>query len=55
MLYLTEYGTFASQAQLGAGNTNGSYLSSSDVQTDSPHTIAGASNTAFASASTNGT
>jgi hypothetical protein len=54
MLYLTEYGTFASQAQLGAGNTNGSYLSSSDVQTDSPHTIAGASNTAFASASTDG-
>lgn len=55
MLYLVEYGTFASQAQLGAGNTNGSYLASSANQNDSPHTIAGASNTAFASASTNGT
>lgn len=55
MLYLVEYGKFASQAQLGAGNTNGSYISSSVNQTDSPHTIAGASNTAFANASTDGT
>jgi hypothetical protein len=55
MLYLTEYGTFNSQTTLGQGNTNGSYLSSSDAQTDSPHTIAGASNTAFANASTDGT
>lgn len=54
MLYLVEYGTFASQAELGAGNTNGSYNASSANQNDSPHTIAGASNTAFASASTDG-
>jgi hypothetical protein len=40
---------------LGQGNTNGSYLSSDAVQTNSPHTIAGASNTAFANASTDGT
>lgn len=44
MLYLVEYGDFNSQANLGDGNTNGSYLTSSDAQTDSPHTIAGASN-----------
>jgi hypothetical protein len=44
MLYLTEYGTFNSQSVLGAGNTNGSYLSSSSNQNQSPHTIAGASN-----------
>ena len=55
MLYLVEYGTFASQAQLGEGNTNGSYLSSSDSQADSPHTLAGASNSAFGNASTDGT
>ena len=54
MLYLTEYGTFASQAELGAGNTNGSYIASSSNQNDSPHTIAGASNTAFGNASTDG-
>ena len=44
MLYLIEYQSFYSQAILGAGNTNGSYLASSGVQADSPHTIAGASN-----------
>ena len=55
MLYLTEYANFNSQTTLGQGNTNESYLSSSDAQTDSPHTIAGASNTAFANASTDGT
>jgi hypothetical protein len=42
MLYLVEYQSFYSQAILGAGNTNGSYLASSGNQTDSPHTIAGA-------------
>ena len=54
MLYLVEYGSFNSQANLGVGNTNGSYLSSSVNQTDSPHTIAGASN-ALGNASTNTT
>ena len=44
MLYLIEYQSFYSQAILGAGNTNGSYLASSGVQADSPHTIAGAAN-----------
>ena len=42
MLYLTEYQSFYSQDILGAGNTNGSYSSSSADQNDSPHTIAGA-------------
>ena len=42
MLYLTEYQSFYSQDILGAGNTNGTYLSSSADQNDSPHTIAGA-------------
>jgi len=54
MLYLVEYGTLRSQFVLGAGNTNGSYLVSSTAQTDSPNTIAGASNTTFANASTDG-
>ena len=44
MLYLLEFRNFNSQQFLGAGNTNGSYLTSSSNQTDSPHTIAGASN-----------
>jgi hypothetical protein len=44
MLYLTEFQTLFSQNTLGAGNTNGSYLTASGSQTDSPHTIAGASN-----------
>ena len=42
LLYLVEYQTFFSQAVLGSGNTNGSYVASSDSQIDSPHTIAGA-------------
>jgi hypothetical protein len=53
MLYLTEYGTFASQSVLGAGNTNSSYLGSSSDQNQSPHTIAGASNS-WGNASTDG-
>ena len=44
LLYLAEYGNFNSQLMLGAGNTNGSYLTPSGNQSDSPHTIAGASN-----------
>jgi hypothetical protein len=44
MLYLIEHQSFYSQNILGAGNTNGSYLSSSSNQNDSPHTVAGASN-----------
>jgi len=39
---------------LGAGNTNGSYISSSGNQTDSPHTIAGAGDS-IANGSTNTT
>lgn len=54
LLYLIEYQTFYSQNVLGAGNTNGTYLASSGLQTDSPHTIAGASN-AWGNASTDGT
>ena len=52
MLYLLEFRNFNSQANLGTGNTNGSYLATSAVQTDSPHTIAGASN-ALGNISTN--
>ena len=44
LLYLVEHQSFYSQNILGAGNTNGSYLASSSSQNDSPHTIAGASN-----------
>lgn len=54
LLYLIEYQTFYSQSVLGSGNTNGSYSASSSVQTDSPHTIAGASN-AWGNNSTDGT
>lgn len=54
MLYLIEYQSFYSQDILGAGNTNGSYLASSALQTDSPHTIAGAGD-AIANGSTNTT
>jgi hypothetical protein len=54
MLYLVEFQTYFSQQVLGAGNTNGSYLASSSVQTDSPHTIAGASNI-WGNGSTNAT
>jgi hypothetical protein len=45
LLYLIEYGTFNSQAVLGDGNTAfGTYPPSSSSQTDSPHSIAGKSN-----------
>jgi hypothetical protein len=54
MLYLTEHQSFYSQAILGDGNTNGTYLTQSGTQSDSPHTIAGASN-AWGHYSTNGT
>ena len=54
LLFLIEYGTFASQAELGSGNTNGSYVGSSSVQADSPHSIAGASNS-WGNKSTDGT
>lgn len=53
MLYLVEYADFNTQANLGDGNTNSSYLSSSADQDDSPHTIAGASN-AFGNSATDG-
>ena len=52
MLYVVEYQSLFSQNKLGAGNTNGSYLASSSNQNDSPHTIAGASNS-LGNASTN--
>jgi hypothetical protein len=54
MLYLIEYQSFYSQNILGAGNTNGSYLASSSNQNDSPHTVAGASNS-LGNSSTNTT
>lgn len=54
MLYLVEYGTFSTHSELGNGNTNGSYVSQSSNQNDSPHTVAGASN-AWGNASTDGT
>ncbi len=44
MLYLVEYQTFYSQDELGDGNTGDSYVSSSSTQADSPHSIAGTSN-----------
>jgi hypothetical protein len=53
LLYLVEYGTFNSQLVLGDGNVNSSYLSPSNSQNDSPHTISGASN-ALGNNSTNG-
>lgn len=54
MLYLIEYQSFYSQNILGAGNTNGNYsIGSSGNQSDSPHTIAGASN-ALGNVSTDG-
>jgi hypothetical protein len=54
MLYLVEYGTFSTQSELGDGNANESYVDSSSDQNDSPHTIAGASNS-LGNASTDGT
>jgi hypothetical protein len=53
LLYLTEHQSFYSQAILGDGNTNGGYIGSSVTQSDSPHTIAGASN-GWGNYSTNG-
>jgi hypothetical protein len=53
MLYLVEYADFNTQANLGDGNTNGGYFSSSSDQDDSPHAIAGASNS-LGNASTDG-
>jgi hypothetical protein len=44
ILFLIEHQSFFTQNILGAGNTNGSYLASSSDQNQSPHTIAGASN-----------
>ena len=44
MLFIVEYGTFNTQAILGAGNTGASYISTTANQTDSPHSIAGKSN-----------
>ena len=46
LLYLVEYGNFNSQAKIGNGNTGVSsgYPASSGNQTDSPHSVAGKSN-----------
>jgi len=55
MLYLVEYGSFNSQAKLGDGNvgvTNAYNAPSSGNQTDSPHSVAGKSNS-IGNASTN--
>jgi len=54
MLYVVEFGSFYSQNITGAGNTGASYVSSSSSQTDSPHSIAGKSNS-LGNASTNTT
>jgi hypothetical protein len=53
VLFSIEYQTFFTQGVLGSGNTNGSYLGSSSNQNDSPHVIAGASNS-WGNASTDG-
>lgn len=54
LLYLVEYGSFNSQAKLGNGNVSVStgYPASSGNQTDSPHSVAGKSNS-LGNASTN--
>ena len=54
LLYLVEYGSFNSQAKLGDGNVSVStgYPASSGNQTDSPHSVAGKSNS-IGNASTN--
>jgi hypothetical protein len=44
MLYVIEYQTFFSQSVLGDGNVASSYSAGSAVQTDSPHSVAGKSN-----------
>jgi hypothetical protein len=53
VLYLTEYQTFFSQSRLGDGNVNGSYVSQTGNQNDSPNSIAGLTNS-IGNASTNG-
>lgn len=57
LLYLVEYGSFNSQAKIGDGNTsvtNAYNAPSSGTQTDSPHSVAGKSNS-LGNASTNTT
>lgn len=54
MLFLAEYGSFNSQDKLGVGCTNETYVSSSSVQSDSPHVRSGLSNGLFASGSSDG-
>jgi len=46
LLYLIEYGSFDSQTKIGAGNTAVAlgYPAPSNAQTDSPHSVAGKSN-----------
>jgi hypothetical protein len=44
LLYVTEYGNWNSQAQIGNGNVSRSYPASSSNQADSPHVVAGLSN-----------
>ena len=53
-LYVCELQSLFSQNKTGAGNTVGTYLASSSNQNDSPHTIAGASNS-LGNSSTNTT
>jgi hypothetical protein len=53
VLYLTEYQTFFSQSRLGDGNTNGTYVTQSGDQNDSPNSPAGLTNS-IGNASTNG-
>jgi hypothetical protein len=53
VLYLTEYQTFFSQSRLGDGNTNGTYVTQSDDQNQSPNSPAGLTNS-IGNASTNG-
>jgi formylglycine-generating enzyme required for sulfatase activity len=54
VLFLVEYGTFNSQAVLGNGNTASTYGASSGNQADSPHSVAGKSNS-LGNGSTNAT
>jgi hypothetical protein len=54
MLYLVEYADFNTQANLGDGNTGASYVPSSSSQTNSPHSVAGKSNS-LGNASTDAT
>ena len=54
LLYLVEFQSFYSQNITGAGNTAATYVGSSSNQTDSPHSVAGKSNS-LGNASTNTT